>query len=478
MKETIIHAIDIGTTKVAALAARRNEFGKIDIIGIGNSPSFGVARGVVVNIDKTVHAIRKAVEEAERQSGTKFTDVEVGIAGSHIKSMQNRGIHTRENSEDEISKADIDKLIQDMYKLSISPSDKILHILPQDFIVDTLRGVKDPVGMGGVRLEGNFHIITGEVVAIKNIMRCIERAELKVKNIILEPLASAAAVLSQEEMEAGVALVDIGGGTTDIAIFEDNIIRHTAVIPFGGNAITEDIKKGFLILREQAETLKVKFGCALPYESQEGELVSIPNPRGRDHKEVTVQNLAFIIKARMEEIMEAVQYEIKSSGYDQNLGSGIVLTGGGSQLKHLAHLASLVTGQDARLGAPNEHLQSSRMRDLSNPIYATGIGLAIRAFEELENKKELEEIKRKKAEGTYVAPELSESVTMSDDDKGNSRQLEIGDEVNTEEGKVKSASNADRIRAAGNKKTPKKGGVQNIFGKIINYLEGDFKDFD
>jgi cell division protein FtsA len=480
MKETIFHAIDIGTTKVAALAARRTEYGKIEILGLGNSPSFGVARGVVTNIDKTVHAIKKAVEEAERQSGTKFSEVEVGIAGSHIKSMQNRGIRTREDSETEISKEDIDLLVQDMYKLSVSPSDKILHVLPQEFIVDNERGITDPVGMAGVRLEGNFHIITGEVTAIKNIKRCIELAGLKVANIVLEPLASAAAVLSAEEIEAGVALVDIGGGTTDIAIFQDGIIRHTAVIPFGGKAITEDIKKGFMILLDQAENLKVKFGTAFPMDNQDNECVSIPSLRGRDKKEVSIKNLSLIIQARMEEILEQVQYEIKSSGYESQLVGGIVLTGGGSQLKYICQLASLISGLDARQGAPNEHLSASRMRDLHNPIYATGIGLAIRAFDELESQQELEEIKKRKLDGhvSNHAPLTTDCSGIVGTDDIDTISASGSDLFSDPSAAEKEANEREALlrKKAGEKKL-KRSPVKDLFGKILNYLEGDFQGF-
>ncbi|MEZ5003538.1 MAG: cell division protein FtsA [Chitinophagales bacterium] len=390
MKERIITALDIGTTKVAALVARENEFGKVEILGIGISQSFGVKRGVVTNIDKTVHAIRKAVEQAEAQSGIKFVEVLVGIAGQHIKSLQHRGILVRDNVDIEIDEKDIQKLIGDMHKLSLPPGDKIIHVLPQDYIVDNEQGIKEPIGMAGVRVEGNFHIITGQAGAIHNINKCVIKAGLKVKNVVLEPLASAAAVLSKEELEAGVALVDIGGGTTDIAIFEEGIIRHTSVIPFGGDIITEDIKKGCMILRDQAESLKLKFGSALALETQDNEIVAIPGLRGRNHKEISIKNLSHIIQARMEEILEHVHFELRGSDFDKKLIGGIVLTGGGSQLKHLVQLTQLVTGMEARIGIPNEHLASTKMKEVNNPIFATGIGLAIRAFHEAELDKETE----------------------------------------------------------------------------------------
>lgn len=390
MKERIITALDIGTTKVAALVARENEFGKVEILGIGISQSFGVKRGVVTNIDKTVHAIRKAVEQAEAQSGIKFVEVLVGIAGQHIKSLQHRGILVRDNVDIEIDEKDIQKLIGDMHKLSLPPGDKIIHVLPQDYIVDNEQGIKEPIGMAGIRVEGNFHIITGQAGAIHNINKCVIKAGLKVKNVVLEPLASAAAVLSKEELEAGVALVDIGGGTTDIAIFEEGIIRHTSVIPFGGDIITEDIKKGCMILRDQAESLKLKFGSALALETQDNEIVAIPGLRGRNHKEISIKNLSHIIQARMEEILEHVHFELRGSDFDKKLIGGIVLTGGGSQLKHLVQLTQLVTGMEARIGIPNEHLASTKMKEVNNPIFATGIGLAIRAFHEAELDKETE----------------------------------------------------------------------------------------
>jgi cell division protein FtsA len=386
----IIYAIDIGTTKVAAIVAQKNEFGKVEILGLGHSESFGVKRGVVNNIDKTVHAIRKAVAEAETQSGHKFTKVQVGIAGQHIKSLEHRGILVRGEIEEEISQKDIDRLKEDMSKLYLPPGEKIIHVLPKEYIVDNEQGVKEPIGMSGVRLEGNFHIITGQAGAIQNIYRCVNKAGLEVENVVLEPLASAAAVLSDEELEAGVAIVDIGGGTTDVAIFEEGVIRHTAVIPFGGDIITQDIKKGCMILESQAEQLKVKFGSALALDSQENEIVSIPGLKGRTHKEISLKNLSHIIEARMEEILEHVHYEIRTSDFDKKLIGGIVLTGGGSQLKHILQQTEFITGMEARLGLPNEHIASSKNKNLSNPIYATGIGLVIRAFNEMENRIELD----------------------------------------------------------------------------------------
>jgi cell division protein FtsA len=381
MESNIVVGLDIGTTKIAVIVGRRTEHGKIEILGMGKAESLGVARGVVLNIDETVKAIKSAVAEAESKSGANIHVVNVGIAGQHIKSLQHRGIRTRQSLDEEISQKDIDLLIEDMYKLVMLPGEEIIHVIPQNYIVDNEQGIKNPIGMSGIRLEANFHIIAGQVAAAKNIYKCVEKAGLKVADLTLEPLASAEAVLTGEEKEAGVVLVDIGGGTTDVAIFQDDIIRHTAVIPFGGNIITEDIKEGCSIIKTQAELLKIKFGSALASENQENEIVSIPGLRGRPHKEISVKNLSHIIQARMEEIIEHVYYEIKNSGFEKKLIAGIVVTGGGSQLKHITQLIEYVTGMDARLGYPNEHLAKSS-EEVTSPMYATGVGLVMRGLEE------------------------------------------------------------------------------------------------
>jgi len=377
----IVVGLDIGTTKIACLVGRKTEHGKIEMLGVGKAPSVGVTRGVVSNIEKTVQSIRAAVEEAEAKSGVEIKVVNVGIAGQHIKSLQHRGMITRDSIEEEINQQDVDALIDDMYKLVMMPGEEIIHVLPQEYIVDRQSGVKDPIGMSGVQLEANFHIITGAMASAKNIYKCVAKAGLAVAELILEPLASASAVLSDEEKEAGVVLVDIGGGTTDIAIFHDGIIRHTAVIPFGGNVITEDIKEGCTIMHRQAELLKTKFGTALSNQSQENEIVCIPGLRGRDPKEISVKNLSNIINARMAEIIEHVYYEIKNSGYEKKLIGGIVVTGGGSQLKHISQLFEYATGMDARIGFPNEHLSSNTSNNLTSPLFATGVGLVAKGFE-------------------------------------------------------------------------------------------------
>ncbi|MBL7919515.1 MAG: cell division protein FtsA [Bacteroidia bacterium] len=379
----LVVGVDIGTTKIAAIVGRKNEFGKIEILGIGKSESLGVNRGVVVNIEQTVGSIKAAVAMAADKANVDIGEVIVGIAGQHIKSMQHRGMIIRQSLEDEINQKDIDNLIDNMHRLVMSPGEEIIHVIPQEYIIDNESGIKNPIGHAGIRLEGNFHIITGQISAVKNIFKCINRASLETVDLHLEPLASADAVLSDEEKEAGVVLVDIGGGTTDVAIFYDGIIRHTAVIPFGGNIITEDIKEGCGIIKTQAEQLKMRFGSALSQENQENEIISIPGLRGRPHKEISVKFLAQIIQARMEEILEFVLFEIKSSGFERKLAAGIVVTGGGALLKHLPQLVMLTTGMDCRIGTPNEHLATND-DELKNPLYATGVGLVMKGIEKYE----------------------------------------------------------------------------------------------
>lgn len=380
----IIVGLDIGTTKIACLVGRKNEHGKIEILSMGSAKSNGVTRGVVSNIEKTISSIKLAVQEAQDNvdGDLKIGLVNVGIAGQHIKSLQHHGMYTRPTNQEEISQKDIDALIDDMYRLVMDPGEEIIHVIPQDYTVDGEQGIFDPIGMAGIRLEANFHIIAGRISAAKNIQKCIHRSDLEVDETILEPLASAAAVLSDEEKEAGVVLVDIGGGTTDIAIFHNGIIRHTAVIPFGGNIITEDIKEGCTILKRQAEVLKVKFGSALADESLENEVVCIPGLRGRESKEISLKSLSGIIQARMEEIVEHIYYEIRNSGFERKLIGGIVVTGGGAELNNITQLFEYVTGMDTRIGYPNEHLGNSTLNEkLTSPIYSTGIGLVLKGFE-------------------------------------------------------------------------------------------------
>ena len=375
--EMIVVGLDIGTTKICAIVGKRNEFGKINILGLGKAQSDGVSRGVVVNIEKTVQAIREAISEAEKQSGIKIEVVHVGIAGEHVRSMQHKGIITLNNPDFEITQEDVQRLHEDMFKIACQPGMEIIHVLPQEYSVDSQAGVLDPVGMSGVRLEGNFHIVTGQTTAANNIYKCVVRAGLEVAELILEPLASSAAVLTQEEKEAGVCLVDIGGGTTDMAIFEGNIIRHTEVIPFGGSIVTEDIKHGCKVMKKHAELLKIQYGSALAEAVQEDVIISIPGPRDRPAKEIHKSMLARIIQSRMEEVLEFVAAGIKNSGYEDKLVAGIVVTGGGAQLQHMKQAVEYVTGIDTRIGLPGEHLASGLVDEVNMPMYATGTGLVI-----------------------------------------------------------------------------------------------------
>jgi|TARA_B110000438_G_scaffold7_1_gene13 cell division protein FtsA len=377
----IIVGLDIGTTKVSIIIGRKNQYDKIEILATGKAVSSGVSRGIVSNIDKTVSSIKLALEEAEKKINIKIKDVFVGIAGQHIKSLQHRGEIVRDNVNIEIAQGDIDKLKENMFKLITIPGEEVIHVIPQEYTVDGEDGIQDPKGMAGVKLEANFHVITAQVGAVRNIMRCVEKAGLNPKELILEPFASAVATLDEDELREGVALVDIGGGTTDVAIFLDKIIRHTAVIPFGGNIVTKDIKTGLAILDKQAELLKIKFGAAMYTDDQDNVMVSIPGLRGREPKEIAVKNLSEIIGARMKEIIDLVYHEIKVSGYENKLMTGIVLTGGGSQIKNLQQLVSFITAKETRIGYPNEHLASESKDLVTSPMFSTGVGLVLKGFE-------------------------------------------------------------------------------------------------
>lgn len=379
-EDAITVGLDIGTTKIVAMVGKKNQYGKLEIIGLGNSKSLGVKRGVVNNITQTVQSIRNAALLAESEYGQSIKEVVVGIAGQHIRSIQHKEYITRENSDAVISEQDIELLVEQVKKLSMLPGEEIIHVLPQEFKVDNEDGISEPIGMHGHRLEANFHVVVGQSSSIRNVGRCIKDAGLELAGLTLEPLASAEAVLDQEEKEAGVALIDIGGGTTDLAIFKNGIIRHTAVIPFGGNVITEDIKEGCSIIDKQAELLKVKFGSAWPGENKDNEIVSIPGLRGQEPKEISVKNLSRIIHARVVEIIQMVFAEIKEYGYEnpqKKLIGGIVLTGGGAELKHIKQLVEYITGITTRIGYPNEHLAGESAKGISSPLYATAVGLAL-----------------------------------------------------------------------------------------------------
>lgn len=385
-KDKIVAALDIGTTKICAIVGKMNQHGRLEVLGMGRCNSEGVTRGLITNIEKTTQGIQKAIDEASQQSGVDIRTVNVGIAGQYIKSSTHKGSIMRANSQDMISVDDVDKLTQDMYKLVMPPGVQIIHVMPQDYIVDNEYAIKDPVGMVGSRLEADFHIIAARTDAVSNILRSVHKANLEIDNIVLEPIASSMAVLMPEEKEAGVVLVDIGGGTTDIAMFYEGIIRHTAVIPFGGAIVTNDIKSGCMLLPADAEKLKIKFGFAMAAQAQTNQIVSIPGLKNRPPKEISVKNLAYIIEARMEEIIDIVFSEIVSSRFIDKMTQGVVLTGGGAQLNALKDLFEMRTGLECRLGYPTEHLGKSKLEAMKNPMFSTAIGLVIAGFKNVDER--------------------------------------------------------------------------------------------
>src|SRR4249920_3195357 len=383
----VIVGLDIGTTKIAAIAGRKNEYGKLEILGFGRANSNGVQHGMVLNIDQTIKAIEMALKNCyDSNPNLEIGEVYVGIAGHHIKSLQTRGDIVRQSIEEEIRQEEIDRLVADQYRTYIPAGDQIIDVIPQEFTVDNFQNIPNPIGYSGVKVGANFHIITGDKNAIRNINRSVEKAGLHTKDLVLQPLASAAAVMCDQDLEAGVAIVDIGGGTTDLAVFYEGILKHTAVIPFGGENITNDIKTGLGVLKTQAEQMKVQFGSALSDEAKSNAYITIPGLRGMAPKEISVKNLANIIQARMSEIMDFVSYHLKQVGLDNKmLNGGIVLTGGGAQLKHLIQLTEYVTGLNARIGYPNEHLASGHIDELAKPMYSTCIGLILKGYSDYEH---------------------------------------------------------------------------------------------
>lgn len=419
-----IAAIDIGTTKIVAIVGRKNPSGKLEVLGMGKAPSKGVKRGVVLNIEETASAIQDAVNEAEEKSGLKFRDVYVGIAGQHIRSVRNRGYTNIVGVDPEIRQRDVNALHKDMQNIPIGAGEEIIHVIAQNYKVDSETGVKNPVGMSGKRLEANFHIVIGQMASMKNVKKCVERVGLNVKRLVLEPLASSDAVLTDDEKEAGVVLIDIGGGTTDVAVYHDGIICHTAVIPFGGNVVTKDIKEGCSILHRYAESLKIQYGSALGDVAQEDKVVTIPGISGRDKKEISFKSLANIIQARMEEIIDAIMYEVENSGYADKLGAGIALTGGGALLKFLPQLVKFKTGFDVRVGFPNEHFSGTVNPEVNRPMFSTSIGLILKGYniaeeEEYEEPKPIveeklvQEIVQKEPE--QIEPEQKEPITFTEE---------------------------------------------------------------
>ncbi len=382
----IIVGLDIGTTKIAAIAGRKNEFGKLEILGFGRANSNGVQHGQVLNIDQTIKAIQQALQNCQLSNpDLEVNEVYVGIAGHHIKSIQTRGDLVRQDAENEIQASEIEQLINNARKTFIPAGDQIIDVIPQEFHVDNNQNIKDPIGVNGVKVGANFLILTGDRNAIRNINRSVERSGLVTKDLVLQPLASASAVMSDIDLEAGVAILDIGGGTSDLAVFYEGILKHTAVIPFGGENITNDIRMGLGVLKSQAEAMKVQFGSALAEEAKANAYVTIPGLKGMPAKEISVKSLAGIIQARMSEILDFVTYHLKQVGMDSRmLNGGIILTGGGSQLKHLIQLTEYITGLNARIGLPNEHLAPNHIDELKKPMYSTCIGLILKGYNDYE----------------------------------------------------------------------------------------------
>ncbi|MDP0562300.1 MAG: cell division protein FtsA [Candidatus Endonucleobacter sp. (ex Gigantidas childressi)] len=368
---SMIAGLDIGTSKVVAIVGEITPDGDIEIIGIGSHASRGLKRGVVVNIDSTVHAIKRAVEEAELMAGCQIHSVYAGIAGNHIRSLNSHGIVAIRDRE--VTSADVDRVIDAAQAVAIPADQRILHILPQEYVIDTQEGVKEPLGMSGVRLEAKVHLVTCAVNAAQNIENCIRRCGLEVDDIILEQLASSYSVLSEDEKELGVCIVDIGGGTSDIAIFTDGAIRHTAVIPIAGDQVTNDIAMALRTPTQNAEDIKIKYACALAQLARADEMVKVPSVGERAPRELTRQALADVVEPRYEELFTLIHAEIRRSGFENLIPAGVVLTGGTSKIEGAIDLAEEIFHMPVRLGLPHDVKGLSDV--VYNPIYATGVGL-------------------------------------------------------------------------------------------------------
>ncbi|MDR3227063.1 MAG: cell division protein FtsA [Prevotellaceae bacterium] len=377
-----IAAIDLGTTKIVALIGQKTEFGRYKILASYEIPSMGIVRGEVENLRTVPNLIKQAVDAVRIESGLDFSEIYVGIAGQHIKCSCESGEVLRDNANIEISQTEVDELERKMYSVKMEPGEEILHVIPQSYNIDDRMDIKVPVGVLGRKLAGNYHLVIGKTTAMEVVKRCLENenVNLKLNRLILEPLASAAAVLDDDEKEMGVALVDIGGGTTDLVIYYDNIVRHTAVIPFGGNIVTEDIKEGCGVLRRYAESMKIQYGSCLGDLSSSNSIITIPGVGGGEPKEISFRALSKIIDARMEEILGAIMFELDRSGFADKLNAGIVFTGGGSMLANFKQFVELKTGLGARIGKP-VYLSSDSGNELAQPYYSTAVGLIIKGIE-------------------------------------------------------------------------------------------------
>jgi cell division protein FtsA len=372
-EKNIIVGLDIGTSKVAAIVGEVNLDGDVEIVGLGQSPSRGLKKGVVVNLESTVNSIQRAVQEAELMAGCDISSVFVGIAGSHIHSLNSHGIVAISNKE--VSQSDVDRVIDSARAVAVPADQKILHVLPQEFVIDGQEGIKEPVGMSGIRLEAKVHIVTGGVSAAQNIVKCIERCGLQVEDIVLEQLASSMSVLTDDEKELGVCLVDIGGGTTDIAVFTHGAIRHTAVIPIAGDQVTNDIAVALRTPSQNAEEIKKKYACALAQLAKLEETLEVPSIGDRAPRQISRQALAEIIEPRYEELILLVQAELRRAGFEDLIAAGMVFTGGSSKIPGLVELAEEIFHMPVRIGIPQ--FVSGLVDVVRNPIYATGVGMVI-----------------------------------------------------------------------------------------------------
>jgi cell division protein FtsA len=367
----LLVGLDIGTSKVAAIVGEYRGGDEIEIIGIGTAPSKGLKKGIVVNLESTVHSIQRAVEEAELMAGCQIKSVFAGIAGSHIKSLNSHGIVAIK--EKEVTSHDIDRVIDSARAVAIPADQKILHILPQEFVIDQQEGIKEPIGMSGIRLEAKVHMVTSSVSAEQNIVKCIRKCGLDVDDIVLEQLASCSAVLTDDEKDLGVCLIDIGGGTTDLAIYSEGAIKHTAVIPIAGDQVTNDIAVALRTPTKNAEDIKRQYACALTSLTDPQQMIDVPSIGDREPRKISAQNLAEIVEPRYEELLLLVQAELRRSGYEDLIAAGMVLTGGSSQVKGLVELAEEIFHMPVRLGTP---LRVTGMTDVAqNPIYSTAVGL-------------------------------------------------------------------------------------------------------
>jgi cell division protein FtsA len=371
--ESLIVGLDIGTSKVLAIVGEVSSSGEVEVIGVGHHPSRGMKKGVVVNIESTVQSIQRAVEEAELMAGCQIHSVFAGIAGSHINSFNSHGIVAIKDKE--VGPSDVERVIEAARALAIPTDQKVLHILPQEFIIDKQEGVREPIGMCGVRLEAKVHIVTGAVSAAQNIIKCVRRCGLEVDDIILEQLASSMSVLTEDEKELGVCLVDIGGGTTDISVFTEGAIRHTAVIPIAGDQVTNDIAVALRTPTQFAEEIKKKYGCALTQLAKADETIEVPSVGERPPRKLARQTLAEVVEPRIEELFSLVLADLRRSGFEDLVGSGIVLTGGSSKMEGMAELAEEVFHMPVRIGIPQYVGGLSGV--VHNPIYATGVGLVL-----------------------------------------------------------------------------------------------------